>query len=90
VVSGDAVCLLLGWVRPHLWVVVILPEIASGVLAGLERGVEVWERGSGGHVDDSALAHALGHHKGLILQAVIHSTSICWIQVMCQVMGRQG
>lgn len=36
--------------------VVIQPDIASGVLAGLERGVEVWERGSGGRVDDSALA----------------------------------
>ena len=80
----------LGWVRPHLWAVVILTDMASGVLAGLERGVEVWERGSGGRVDDSALAHTLGHHKGLVLQAVIHSTSICWMQVMCQVLGRQG
>lgn len=76
--------------RPHLWAVVILLDIASGVLAGLKRGEKVWERGSGGCVDDSALAHALGHHKGLVLQAVIHSMSICWMQVMCQVLGRQG
>lgn len=43
----------------------------------------------GARVDDSAPAHVLGQHKELPSEAVIHSTSISRMQVMCQVLARQ-
>lgn len=47
-----------------------------------------WQ-GSGGHIGDSALAPVPGYDKKLISYSVIHSTSICWMQGMGQVLGRQ-